>query len=187
MVTARLGLSSLFSSLFASLLCVLLFGGVLVAGPGSDNGRKNVRETLEGYQEVPAVSTTGVAEFRARIDEEGEMITWRLSYADLEGDVAQSHIHLGQAGVNGGISVFLCTNLGNGPAGTQPCPPSPATIEGFATPADVIGPAGQGISPGEFDELVRAIRARSTYANVHTSLFPGGEVRGQIAPPARNR
>ncbi|HVS64788.1 MAG TPA: CHRD domain-containing protein [Thermoanaerobaculia bacterium] len=165
----------------------LLLGGMLAAGPGNNNGRQNIRETLEGLQEVPAVSTTGVAEFRARIDEDGEMITWELRYADLEGDVAQAHIHFGQAGVNGGISVFLCTNLGNGPAGTQPCPPSPARIEGFITPVDVIGPAAQGISPGEFDELVRAIRARSTYVNVHSSLWPGGEVRGQIAPPARNR
>jgi hypothetical protein len=168
-------------------LPALLLGGMLAAGPGDDNRRQNIRETLEGYQEVPAISTTGVAEFRARIDQGGETITWQLSYADLEGDVTQAHIHLGQAGVNGGVSVFLCTNLGNGPAGTQPCPPPPATIEGFATAADVIGPGGQGIAAGELDELVRAIRARSTYVNVHSTLHPGGEVRGQIAPPARNR
>jgi CHRD domain len=44
----------------------------------------------------------------------------------------------------------------------------------------VIGPAGQGISAGQFDELVDAIRAGATYANVHTTLYPGGEIRGQI-------
>jgi hypothetical protein len=44
----------------------------------------------------------------------------------------------------------------------------------------VIGPTGQGIAPGEFAELVRAIRAGATYANVHTDKHPTGEIRGHI-------
>jgi hypothetical protein len=44
----------------------------------------------------------------------------------------------------------------------------------------VIGPVGQGISAGEFDELVSAIRAGKTYANVHTVERPGGEIRAQL-------
>jgi hypothetical protein len=44
----------------------------------------------------------------------------------------------------------------------------------------VIGPAGQGIAAGEFAEIVRAIRAGRAYANVHSTKFPGGEIRGQI-------
>ena len=92
----------------------------------------------------------------------------------------QAHIHFGQEAVAGGISAFLCTNQGNGPAGTQACPPAPATISGTIRAADVIGPAGQGIAAGEFGELVRAMRAGVTYANVHSALVPGGEIRGQI-------
>ena len=76
--------------------------------------------------------------------------------------------------------MFLCSNLGNGPAGTEECPAEPATITGSFVAADVVGPAGQGLAPGEFDELVRAMRAGATYANVHTTLVPGGEIRGQI-------
>ena len=110
-----------------------------------------------------------------------------MSYSDLEGSITQSHIHLGNVGVNGGISVFLCTNLGNGPGGTQPCPASPATITGTILAADVspnIPATGaartQGINTEEIDELVAAIRAGATYVNVHTTLWPGGEVRSQI-------
>ena len=44
----------------------------------------------------------------------------------------------------------------------------------------VIGPAAQGIAPGEFEEIVAAIRAGRAYANVHTTKFPGGEIRAQI-------
>jgi hypothetical protein len=146
------------------------------------DGLKEIKEILTGYEEVPALSTTGGGELRARISRDGTSISYQLSYSDLEGNVTQSHIHLGNPGVNGGISVFLCTNLNNGPAGTQPCPPAPATITGTLTAADVIGPAGQGIGPGEFSELVQAIRARSTYVNIHSTKYPGGEVRKQILP-----
>ena len=82
--------------------------------------------------------------------------------------------------------MFLCSNLGNGPAGTPACPASPATVSGTLDAGDVsavpasAGAVTQGIGQGEFDELVRAMRAGVTYANVHTDRCPGGEVRGQI-------
>jgi hypothetical protein len=44
----------------------------------------------------------------------------------------------------------------------------------------VIGPTGQGIAPGEYGELLRAIRSGVTYANVHSSKHPGGEIRAQL-------
>jgi hypothetical protein len=146
----------------------------------------NIRELLTGYEEVPSVSTAGNGKFTAQIRKDNT-IDWQLSYADLQGAIQQSHIHLGQAGVNGGISVFLCTNLGNGPAGIQPCPAPPATISGTITLNDVspniaatAGARTQGLNTGEFDELVAAMRAGVTYVNIHTTTWPGGEVRSQI-------
>ena len=141
--------------------------------------RTHLKTSLSGYEEVPAVSTTGGGEFRAAIDRDTDTIQYRLTYDGIEGNTLQSHIHLGQDGVVGGISVFLCTNLNNGPAGTQPCPQS-GTIEGTIDAADVIGPAAQGLTAGEFDELLRALRAGVTYVNVHSSMVPSGEIRGQI-------
>jgi hypothetical protein len=148
----------------------------------ADEGKKTIRETLEGYQEVPALSTPGNGEFQARIDAEGGEIHYRLSYAGTESAVTQSHIHFEQQTNNGPIVVWLCTNLGNGPAGTQACPPAPATIEGTIGPANVTaGGAAQGIAAGEFAELVAAIRAGAMYVNVHTTGRPGGEIRAQLA------
>jgi hypothetical protein len=164
---------------FAVLVAVMGLLGVAAAAVAGGGGR-DVREHLTGYQETPmTISTTGAGDFRAKVKH--SQIEYRLSYSDLEGDVTQSHIHLGAEATTGGISVFLCSNLGNGPAGTQACPgPHSGTITGTIVPADVIGPAGQGIKPGEYAELLRAIRAGATYANVHSSLYPGGEIRAQL-------
>ena len=149
-------------------------------------GFKNLRANLHGFNEAPSISTVATGRFEARVNDD-DTISYTLSYSGLEGDVQQAHIHLGQRSVNGGITVFLCTNLGNGTATTQACPPSPATITGVITAADVspdipatLAARSQGLDTGEFAELLRAIRAGKTYANVHSVKFPGGEVRGQI-------
>ena len=85
--------------------------------------RAKLRTSLSGYEEVPAVSTTGGGEFRAAIDRDSDRSSTSSRIGGHRGhDVTQSHIHLGQEGVNGGIAVFLCSNLGNGPAGTQALP-----------------------------------------------------------------
>jgi hypothetical protein len=161
-----------------AVVCALGVGGVAAAGGGGEPFGGD----LNGYEEVPAVSTAATGRFDAVVRVHHGKIWWKLSYAGLTGDVQQAHIHFAQPAVNGGISVFLCSNLGNGPAGTQPCPAPPATIKGVATAADVVGPGAQGIAPGELAELVAAMRAGMTYANVHSSVFPGGEIRAQLAP-----
>jgi CHRD domain len=151
------------------------------------SGFRNLRANLSGFNETPAAISTGASgNFVARIND-NDTITWALSYSALEGAVQQAHIHLGRRGTTGGISVFLCTNLGNGPAGTQACPAPPAMISGTITTADVspnipatAGARAQGLDTGQFDELVRAIRAGATYANVHSATWPSGEIRDQI-------
>ncbi len=159
---------------------VAAFSAIAIA-----QGVINVRELLTGYEEVPSVSTGARGQFNARI--KGEEVEWTLTYSDLEGAVQQAHIHIGNVGVNGGISVFLCTNLGNGPAGTQPCPAPPATISGTILAADIspnipatAGARTQGLNTGEFDEFVAALRAGALYANVHSTTWTGGEIRSQI-------
>jgi hypothetical protein len=158
----------------------------MVTGLAFAQGFKNIKEFLTGYEEVPAVSTPAGAEFTATIRKDNT-IDWQLRYSDLVGTIQQSHIHLGNVGVNGGISVFLCTNLGNGPAGIQACPAPPAVISGTIALIDVspnipatLAARNQGLNTGEIEELIAAIRAGATYVNIHTTTWPGGEVRSQI-------
>jgi len=163
---------------------ILVLGAIGALGLGSyaiaGEGAKKAKGDLSGYEEVPALSTPGSGEFRASIDDAHDEIRYTLRYEATESPVTQAHIHFGNASVNGGVSAFLCSNLGNGPAGTQVCPPAGGTVSGTITPAQVVGPAGQGIAAGQFDELVAAIRAGATYANVHTAGYPGGEIRAQL-------
>ena len=103
----------------AFLVTLVLLSTVSALAVFTDSYKK-IKQSLTGYEEVPAVSTGASGEFRGQINNEESQVDWSLSYSDLEGAVQQAHIHFGQSGVNGGITVFLCTNLGNGPAGTQP-------------------------------------------------------------------
>jgi L-aminopeptidase/D-esterase-like protein len=59
-------------------------------------------------------------------------------------------------------------------------------VTGTATVADIIGPDGQGIAPGEFSKVIEAIRSGVTYVNVHSKKIPPGEIRGQIRVVNRN-
>jgi hypothetical protein len=155
-----------------------------VASANFNGGLRRLREVLTGHKEVPVISTTGHAVFSATINREETEIRYSLKYADLEGTITQSHIHFGPPNNTGGISVFLCTNLGNGPAGTQECPVPAAgevgEVSGTWTADSVVGPLAQGIEAGALDELIAAIKAGQTYVNVHSTKWPAGEVRSQI-------
>jgi len=168
-------------------LAVFVLGAaaIVTAAVAFDGSRFDA--TLTGYEELPTLSTSGHGSFHASINRAETEIRYTLTYSgpfDANpngGTVTQSHIHFGARAFSGGISAFLCTNLGNGPAGTPACPVPSGTVTGTITAAQIVGPTGQGIAPGEFGELVRAMRAGATYANIHTTTFPPGEIRGQIS------
>ena len=165
------------------LLAVLAVGSYAVAAGAKDNVSAG---PMSGYFEgAPGgpVSSVATGDFQATIDDEAQEIHFTLTYSGLEDVVRQAHIHFGQRSVNGGISIWLCeTALNARPPGSPDVPecPQSGTVEATVGAGHVIGPAGQGIAPGEFGEIAAAIRAGRAYANVHTTKFPGGEIRAQI-------
>lgn len=103
-----------------------------------------------------------------------------MTYPALDAAVTVANIHVGQVGVNGGISVFLCSNLADPPAGIPACPLPGGTVRGTLTTASVVGPATQNIGTGDFAKLLQAMCVGATYVNVHSADFAAGEIRGQI-------
>lgn len=163
----------------AGVIALLGVGSYAVAGGGSKNFSGS---PMTGYEENPDLSTTGTGSFTARLSDDGTSIHYELSYSGLEGTVTQSHVHFAKPALNAGISFWLCETATNpSPSASTPTCPSPGgTVEGDITAAEVIGPAAQGIEAGNLPEILAAMRAGHAYANVHSSKYPGGEIRAQI-------
>jgi CHRD domain len=173
-------------ALFAvfGLIGVLSVGAVAIADDGDGSGPNSAR--LNGYQEGTSVSTTGFGSFHIKINRRTQTADYVLTYRDVETPVSQAHIHFAQRSVNGPVSVFLCRTPPQGgppaPAQNPPlCPATSGTVRGTITPADIITQVPErGIEAGQWDEFVAAVEVGHTYANVHSTRFPGGEIRGQI-------
>ncbi len=180
-------------------LALLMVSSSVSLGLADDDHHHNnraLRVHLSGYNEVHfvttpsvalrgAVSTAGSGMFTAKIDKRRKVINYELRYRDLKGAVTQAHIHFGQRHTVGGIVVWLCqTVAAPAPAAvaasTPSCPEPGDTVTGTITSAQVLAQTAQGIEAGAFDELVDAIQAGATYVNVHSALFPPGEIRGQL-------
>jgi hypothetical protein len=150
----------------------------------AETEKTRLRAKMVGIEETnpSTIITNGSGTWTATVNDDST-ITFTLTYKNMSTPVTQSHIHIGATKITGGVSVFLCTNLGNGPAGTQACPndaTNSGTVTATRSAADVVGPAGQGIAAGDFADVVRAIASGVTYVNVHTTAHPAGEIRGQI-------
>jgi hypothetical protein len=154
-------------------------------GKGKGNSATNFAAKLNGWEEDPSQVTTGRGSFRANVVS-ASRIDFTIRFEDLEGPLFMAHIHIGSRHESGGISAWLC-----GGTTQPPCAPGPdGTINGSIEGPDITGPAGQGVEPGNFADLLRAMRKGETYTNLHTGSAgpppsgraPGGEIRGQNHP-----
>ncbi len=163
----------------------LLASATLMAAPfmllGAYANATEFSAKLVGFEEVPAaIFSKGSGTLDLDLNRNARTITFKLTFSGLSAPVTQSHIHFGKRHVAGGITVFFCTNLSNGPAGTQPCPAGGGTVTGTITGANVLAITAQAMPAGDFDALVTLLETHTAYANVHTTNFPAGEIRGQI-------
>jgi hypothetical protein len=145
------------------------------------NDGRNAGVPLSGAEEVPARPTKARGTAVIHFSDDGTELSYKLIVANID-NVVQSHIHIGAAGTNGPIVVFLYGLVPSG-GGRQ----DGVIAEGTLTAANLIGPlAGQSM-----DVLKGHILSGNAYVNVHTNDgvapintgpgdFPGGEVRGQI-------
>jgi hypothetical protein len=117
---------------------------------------------LSGAQEVPAVAISATGQGTAVISADGSTVTYLVTYSGLSGTLNAAHFHTGAAGVAGGVILPLVAG--------------PSPMSGTLTAADFKASG----SVTTFAQAVAAIRAGTTYFNLHTAANPGGEIRGQI-------
>jgi len=109
--------------------------------------------------ETGAIFTGGKGTLSLTLDKKLQSANYTLTYSGLTSPVLQAHIHFAKEHVPGGIFAFLCTNLGNGPAGTPACPAGGGTVTGVLTPASILSVPGQNIVAGDFSVLVKALES----------------------------
>jgi hypothetical protein len=142
-------------------------------GPGPNGESQNFHAVFSGFNELGAI-------IELKLDPQAQTLTYSLTFSGVTSPVTQAHLHFGKVHDAGGIMVFLCSNLGNGPAGTPACPSSNGTVTGTLSAASVQAIATQNVPAGDFDALVGALESNTVYANIHTQNFPAGEIRGQV-------
>lgn len=123
--------------------------------------RANVNFTiyLTGDQENPANASIGAGGGIATFDPVGDTISLSVFYIDLAAPATASHIHVGAPGVNGPVIVSFVPYT---PAATS------GSIVGNLLPFPVAN--------------ISDLMAGNTYFNIHDSVYPGGEIRGQLIP-----
>jgi hypothetical protein len=167
-------------SIAAVLALTALVGLVMLSATSASEGTLSLRATLSGFQEVPPKLTDATGTFTATIS--GGQLKYKLTYSRLSSSALQAHIHFGQRAVSGGIFIWLCQTATN-PAPTPlvpTCLAAGGTITGTATADSVLKVGGQTLNAGNFGDAIAIVRSGEAYVNVHTTNFPGGEIRGQV-------
>ncbi len=113
--------------------------------------------TIDEGQVVKPTGEIGTGVGSVTLDTVTLNFSWKVSYQNLTGDLAVAHFH-GPAlpGQNAGVQVPI--------SGLAPS-------SGFLAGSAIISPA-----------QAADLQAGLWYVNLHTTLHPGGEIRGQVIP-----
>ncbi|MGH9979475.1 MAG: CHRD domain-containing protein [Nitrososphaeraceae archaeon] len=124
---------------------------------------------LEGEFEKPQVDTTasGMAVFKVT----QESIWYLINITGID-KVTAAHIHGGALEENGPILASLFGSNDN----------VTGSINGTLTQGNITGDTleVQSAASDQLSEIVAGMKNGSTYVDVHTINYPGGELRGQI-------
>jgi CHRD domain-containing protein len=174
---------------------VLLSGSFSTQANNNNNDENAVRFSarLSTFNEVPPKANGASGSFRAKLSEDGTTLSWTFTWSGLSGPPLFAHIHFGLKGANYPVMTFFC----GGPKANPDIPQKPdcpqttsGSITGTTTAADIIPlntpntpttSTDQALDLHDFAGFLHALEAGSAYANMHTSRFQGGEIRGQIA------
>ena len=124
---------------------------------------------LRGANETPANASSAFGSSVVTYDSANNFMAFEVNTNGIASPSA-SHIHRGAAGAAGPVII----NFATGPTGFQG-----SRVTGSGT---VVSPmASSSLTPADLTGLSSVSTANGFYVNVHSTAFPGGEVRGQLA------
>jgi len=158
-----------------ALPALVLGACMLIASPtvSASEHQRNFRTHLGGNQEVPAVETRAQGQATFQLAKSGTELHFKLIASNIE-NITQAHIHSAPPGANGDVVAWLYPS--GPPPELLPGRHNGVLSQGTLTDADLVGP----LAGATLGDLVQLLADGGAYVNVHTSQFPGGEIRGQI-------
>ena len=129
--------------------------------------------TLNGSQEVPAVTTGGTGTFSGSYDPDTEILTYTINYSGLGSAATMGHIHgPAAAGSNADILVDLISTFGGRTMTLGTSGSGAGTVNLKVTAVITTTVTG--------DSLRKLLDSGNAYVNIHTGTNGNGEIRGQI-------
>jgi hypothetical protein len=164
---------------FKGLLCA----GLLAAAQSAYPATITFFGALSGANENPATGSPGTGTALVTFDSTTQMLGVDVTFSGLEGPTTASHIHCcvapgGNAGVATAVPSFPGFPLGV-TAGTYVNTFDLTQLFSY-NPAFVAASGGNAASAEA--ALVAGLENGMAYLNIHTSVFPGGEIRAFLQP-----
>lgn len=131
----------------------------------------NFTAQLSGANEVPGVVNGAGGTATVSLNLATQVVTYRIDVYNMPSGTTAAHFHAGGPGVAGPVVVNFTvqTNISNDFA-----------ITGTASASNLVVRQAQGI--GSWDDFIQALLLGQIYVNVHSTVNPGGEIRGQVLP-----
>lgn len=162
-------------SLFGLLVTVLMFSAVARADQLVFTG------TLTGSQEVPPTGSAGIGSALVTLDTATNLLTVNVSFAGLGSPTIASHIH---CCTPPGANAIVATTVPTFPGFPLGVTTGTYLMTFDLTAASTYNPAfitaHGGTVAGAMAAFIAGLESGQTYLNIHTTQFPGGEIRGQL-------
>jgi len=144
---------------------------LLVGSASAEAQTMRFTALLSGANEVPGIASGSGGTATVTLNTATRAVTYKIDVYNMPSGTTQAHFHVGGPGVAGPVVVNFVV---------QPNISNDFSISGTATSADLVPRQAQGI--GSWDDFIQALVLGQVYANVHSTVNPGGEIRGQVLP-----
>ncbi|MEO1596366.1 MAG: CHRD domain-containing protein [Pseudomonadota bacterium] len=173
-----------------TLVAAIVLLGVMSTQALADNHAALTSKTpLTAAEEVqnPAVESDGLSNAIITFGPRYRKAEVRVTFGNLEGEVTRLHLHCAPAGENGPIAIGLVDLVAVSQDNSESVTLDANTIIGTVRNRQFPDAAANACGIRNLRDLARAINIGFIYWNLHTTAFPAGELRGQVAPLAPTR